>query len=220
MTSIIEKIKTELNPSQQEAVFHTNGPLLLIAGAGSGKTKTLVYRVAHLIEQGVPPEQILLLTFTRKAAEEMLKRASLVLDHRCSNVSGGTFHGFTNVALRQYARYINFDPNFNIFDRGDCEDLIQTIRKSMGLHSKEKRFPKKGTINSIISKSINTTQPIDKVILNDYPQFMDFTEDIEKIAIEYDKQKLQMQVMDYDDLLTRFLQLVQNNPNIQQQFQN
>ena len=220
MNSIIQKIKEELNPAQQEAVFHTDGPLLLIAGAGSGKTKTLVYRVAHLIEQGVPPEQILLLTFTRKAAEEMLKRASLVLDHRCSNVSGGTFHGFTNVALRQYARYINFDPNFNIFDRGDCEDLIQTIRKSMGLHSKEKRFPKKGTINSIISKSINTNQSVEKVILNDYPQFMDFTEDIEKIAVEYDKQKIQMQVMDYDDLLTRFLQLIQNNPNIQEQFQN
>ena len=84
--SILDKIKDELNPAQQEAVFHTNGPLLLIAGAGSGKTKTLVYRVAHLIEQGIPPEQILLLTFTRKAAEEMLKRASLVLDHRCSNV--------------------------------------------------------------------------------------------------------------------------------------
>ncbi|MDG2393783.1 MAG: DEAD/DEAH box helicase family protein, partial [Thalassotalea sp.] len=96
------------------------------------------------------------------------------------------FHGFTNVALRQYARYINFDPNFNIFDRGDCEDLIQTIRKSMGLHSKEKRFPKKGTVNSIISKSINTSKSIEKIILNDYPQFMDFTEDIQKIAIEYD----------------------------------
>ena len=98
MISSIEKmVKEELNVNQQEAVFFGEGPLLIIAGAGSGKTKTLVCRVAYLIEKGIPPEQILLLTFTRKAAEEMLKRATQMLDRRCKNVSGGTFHGFANI---------------------------------------------------------------------------------------------------------------------------
>ncbi|RAP29006.1 hypothetical protein DID78_04175 [Candidatus Marinamargulisbacteria bacterium SCGC AG-343-D04] len=211
-------IDTECNPSQKEAVFFGEGPLLVIAGAGSGKTKTLVYRVARLIDDGVAPERILLLTFTRKASEEMLKRASTILDHRCQNVSGGTFHAFANVALRKYASYIGFDSQFTILDRSDCEDLIQSIRKEKGFASAEKRFPKKGTLLSIISKSINTSKDIQRVISADYPQFIDFSSEIESISKDYNTQKKQMQVMDYDDLLTKFLELLQQNPDIQQKF--
>ncbi|MBA94204.1 MAG: hypothetical protein CMP21_00315 [Rickettsiales bacterium] len=216
--SIQETIKNELNDAQQQAAFFGEGPLLIIAGAGSGKTKTLVYRVANLVDKGIPAEQILLLTFTRKAAEEMLKRASLILDHRCDNISGGTFHGFANTALRQYAQHIGFEPNFTILDRSDSEDLIKTIRKDKSLSATDKRFPKKGTLASLFSKSTNTSTPIDKIVMSDYPQFLDFTDDIKLIETEYHHQKKLMQVMDYDDLLIRFLECVTQNPDIQQRF--
>jgi len=216
--SIQETIKNELNDAQQQAAFFGEGPLLIIAGAGSGKTKTLVYRVANLVDKGIPAEQILLLTFTRKAAEEMLKRASLVLDSRCQNISGGTFHGFANTALRQYAQHIGFEPNFTILDRSDSEDLIKTIRKDKGFSTTDKRFPKKGTLASLFSKSTNTSTAIDKIVMNDFPQFLDFIEEIQQIETEYHHQKKLMQVMDYDDLLTRFLECITQNPAIQERF--
>jgi DNA helicase-2/ATP-dependent DNA helicase PcrA len=216
--SIQETIKNELNEAQQQAAFFGEGPLLIIAGAGSGKTKTLVYRVANLVDKGIPAEQILLLTFTRKAAEEMLKRAALILDHRCENISGGTFHGFANTALRHYAHTIGFEPNFTILDRGDSEDLIQTIRKDKGLSSTDKRFPKKSTLASLFSKSTNTSTAIKTIVASDYPQFLDFTEEIQLIETEYHRQKKLMQVMDYDDLLTRFLECLTLNPEVQKTF--
>ena len=119
----------ELNPAQRAAVEHTEGPLLVIAGAGSGKTRTLTHRVARLVANGVPPAAILLLTFTRKASQEMLQRASRLLDSRCERVSGGTFHSFANVKLRQYAGRLGLSPDFAILDRPDAEDLIGMIRK-------------------------------------------------------------------------------------------
>ena len=145
-------MEKELNSSQKEAVYFNNGPLLVIAGAGSGKTKTLTYRVARLIHEGIQPESILLLTFTRKASEEMLKRACNLLDHRCQNVSGGTFHAFANIALRKYASYINYSPDFTILDRSDCEDLIQMIRKEKGLGKSDKNFLKKEHYVQLLAK--------------------------------------------------------------------
>ena len=218
--NISQLIESELNPAQKQATLFNEGPLLLIAGAGSGKTKTLVYRVARLINDGVPAEQILLLTFTRKAAEEMLKRAANILDERCRNVSGGTFHAFANVSLRKFASHIGYDPQFTILDRADAEDLIQTIRKAKGLSATEKRFPKKGTIANIIGKAINTSTAIEKIISQDYPQFIPYANDIEQVAIEYELQKRQMQVMDYDDLLLKLLELFTLNPDIQEKFKN
>ena len=137
---LMETMEKELNASQKEAVYFNNGPLLVIAGAGSGKTKTLTYRVARLIHEGIQPESILLLTFTRKAAEEMLNRATTILDERCANVSGGTFHAFAHIALRKYAPHIGFDPQFTIMDRSDSEDLIQRIRKEKNLANKKIQF--------------------------------------------------------------------------------
>ena len=133
----------ELNQSQWEAVSNTEGPQLVIAGAGSGKTRTLVYRVAHLVEKGIDPAQILLLTFTRKAAAEMTRRASQLLDGRCNQVAGGTFHSFANLLLRKYGKHIDLAPQFTILDRGDTEDVIQLIRTEFNYHKLGKRFPEK-----------------------------------------------------------------------------
>ena len=119
---------TALNQPQLEAVFFEHGPLLVIAGAGSGKTRTLTYRVARLVEKGVSPPSILLLTFTRKAAHEMLRRASALLDQRCEHVAGGTFHSFANTILRQHAHHLGFNHGFSIMDRSDAEGLISMLR--------------------------------------------------------------------------------------------
>ena len=144
----------ELNPSQLEAVKQKDGAILVIAGAGSGKTKTLTYRVARLIEDGVNPKNILLLTFTKKAAHEMLSRASVILDSRCEQVAGGTFHSFANIILRKYSALLELQNNFTITDRTDSEDIINHIRGNI-IDKKEKRFPKKHTILDIYSKAIN-----------------------------------------------------------------
>ena len=211
---------TELNPSQRQAAEFKDGPLLVIAGAGSGKTKTLVFRVAKLIDDGVEPESILLLTFTRKAAQEMLKRASTILDHRCNNVSGGTFHAFAVTILRQYAEAIGYDKQFTIMDRSDQEDLVGQIRKQKSALLDKKRFPKKGTLLSIISKSVNTSKTINEIVSNEFPQFYDFIHEIEEIAAEYDYYKREFKVMDYDDLLINLHQLLVSNPDIQEKLQN
>ncbi len=128
----------ELNLSQYEAVAAVNGAYLIIAGAGTGKTRTLVYRVARLIESGYDPQSILLLTFTRKAANEMMKRASVLLDDRCSKIRGGTFHSFANTTLRRYAKAAGVESNFTILDQGDSADIINLIRSQDGFISKEK----------------------------------------------------------------------------------
>ena len=123
--------KKALNSSQMEAVNCKKGPLLVIAGAGSGKTRTLTYRVASLVEEGISPDSILLLTFTRKASQEMLKRAAELLDNRCERVAGGTFHSFAHAVLRRHASKIGFDRNFSIMDRTESEQLISMLRKEM-----------------------------------------------------------------------------------------
>jgi DNA helicase-2/ATP-dependent DNA helicase PcrA len=209
----------DLNESQRNAVFFNDGPLLLIAGAGSGKTKTLVHRVARLIHEGISPESILLLTFTRKAANEMLARASRLLDSRCHQVSGGTFHSFSNTTLRHYSESIGYPPNFTIMDRSDSEDLIQLLRKEKGLGRTDKRFPKKRTLASIIGKSTNTTQPIDEIISKEYPQFIDFISEINHLSNAYHHQKKVMKVMDYDDLLTKLVDLLITTPQVRAQLQ-
>jgi DNA helicase-2/ATP-dependent DNA helicase PcrA len=218
-SSLPDSFDAELNPAQRDAVYFDEGPLLLIAGAGSGKTKTLVYRVARLVSQGVAPESILLLTFTRKAAQEMLNRAASILDNRCREVSGGTFHGFGNIILRQFADRIGFNSQFTILDRGDAEDLINVIRKEQKWATNEKRFPKKSTIATVISKSINTGKPIATILDRDFPQFSDFLEEITTIANEYPSQKRAMNVMDYDDLLVKTLELLKTCPEVREALQ-
>src|SRR5262249_356599 len=131
----------ELNPAQYEAVITRTGPLLVLAGAGSGKTRTLVFRVARMVEEGIDPASILLLTFTRRAAEEMLERAGALLGGQCDKVVGGTFHSFANTVLRRYASYLGLVNAFTILDRTDSEDVINLIRTRLGLDKKERRFP-------------------------------------------------------------------------------
>jgi len=130
-----------LNPVQYEAARAEEGSYLIIAGAGSGKTRTLVYRVARLIEIGYDPSSILLLTFTRKAANEMMHRAELLLDKRCSKIQGGTFHSFANMILRRYAIPAGLEPNFTILDQGDSEDVVNLIRAELPLWTKKSGFP-------------------------------------------------------------------------------
>ena len=201
----------ELNEAQLKAVEITDGPVLVIAGAGTGKTRTLVYRVARLVESGINPASILLLTFTRRAAYEMLRRASSTLDERCSKVSGGTFHSFANTILRKYAGLIGFNNNFTILDRSDAEDAINIIRTQLGFNKKEKRFPKKATILKVISKSINKSCTIEDVLKEEYPQFIDNLSDIQKINEQYKVYKRSKSIMDYDDLLIYLKILLEEN---------
>jgi len=199
----MEKINyhQELNPAQLKAVESIQGPHLVIAGAGSGKTRVLVHRVAYLVEQGIAPEEILLLTFTRRSAEEMLRRASILLDERCKNVSGGTFHSFANMILRKYAKLLEISNNFTILDQADAEDAVNLVRTQLGFHKSEKRFPRKRAILEVISKSVNKSEKISCVLLDEYPQFIEFVEEIKKIRDEYNKYKRQKSLLDYDDLL-------------------
>ncbi|MBU0547693.1 MAG: ATP-dependent helicase, partial [Candidatus Omnitrophica bacterium] len=206
--------KNELNPAQLEAVESINGPYLVIAGAGSGKTRVLVHRVAYLVEQGVRPDQILLLTFTRRAAEEMLRRASLLLDERCKKISGGTFHSFANMILRKYAKLLEISNNFTILDQADAEDAINLVRAQLGYHKSEKRFPRKHAILEVISKSVNKSEDIADVLYDEYPQFMEFTEEIKKIRQEYNKYKRQKSLLDYDDLLVFLKNLLSKHEDV------
>lgn len=210
---------SELNPSQKDAVLHNDGPLLVVAGAGSGKTKTLVYKVAKLIHDGIRPEHILLLTFTRKAAQEMLNRAAEIVDQRCHQVAGGTFHSFANELLRHHADKIGYTSQFTILDRSDAEELISMVRRQLGLHQAKERFPKKGTIMSVISKSINTRTPI-STVLNEYPQFSHFAEEFEQIALTYNHHKKEMNMMDYDDLLVKSNELLETSPDVKELLNN
>ncbi|KAF0120443.1 MAG: DNA helicase II / ATP-dependent DNA helicase PcrA [bacterium] len=214
------KYEDELNEAQLEAVEVVDGPILVIAGAGSGKTRTLVYRVARLVEEGIKPEHILLLTFTRKAAQEMLRRASEILDERCGKVSGGTFHSFANTILRRYANLIGFNNNFTILDRGDSEDVINLIRAQFGFHKKESRFPRKQAVTNVISKSINKGCSIEDVLIEDYPQFLENSNDLQKIYEEYKRYKKAKSIMDYDDLLIYLKILLQENDDIRAKLSN
>jgi DNA helicase-2/ATP-dependent DNA helicase PcrA len=205
-----------LNPAQYEAVTTLQGPLLVIAGAGSGKTRTLTYRVARLVEEGVPPGSVLLLTFTRKASTEMLRRAAVLLDQRCEKVAGGTFHSFANSILRRYAQKLGFESGFNILDRADAEDAISLLRTRLKLNLGRRRFPRKRTIADIYSKAVNKVAPIEEVILEDYPHFANETGDLLRLHQAYQGHKEKHFLMDYDDLLVRLRTLLEDNQDVRE----
>ncbi len=205
--------KELLNPQQFKAVFHQDGPALVIAGAGTGKTRTLIHRLARLIESGVDPNQILLLTFTRRAANEMLERASKVLDNRCKKIKGGTFHFYCSQILHQYAEYIGFPNNFTIIDTADSLEIIQFVRTKLKL-GKKIRFPNKNTLLSIISTSINKDLDLRVVVMEQYPQFSENIEAIENVAQNYVEYKEKNFVMDFDDLLIKTKQLFEQHNDI------
>jgi DNA helicase-2/ATP-dependent DNA helicase PcrA len=207
----------ELNPAQREAVETLYGPLLVIAGAGSGKTRTLVYRMAHLVEQGVPPERILLLTFTRRAAREMIERASLILKRDFERIAGGTFHSLCHTLLRQYGSLIGYSPNFTLLDRTDAEDLFNLLKTGLGLRDNKKRFPKKDTLASIYSKTLNQEKTLEDILSREYPQFFEYLPEIQRLFIEYKHYKKEHQLMDYDDLLLNWLEILKNFPQIREE---
>jgi DNA helicase II / ATP-dependent DNA helicase PcrA len=206
--------RKELNAAQYEAATTVEGPLLIIAGAGTGKTRTLVYRVAHLIDIGVDPRSILLLTFTRRAAEEMLRRASVLIDNRCSQVAGGTFHSFANLVLREFGRWMNLSPSFTIMDRPDSEDAIQLLRTEMGLNNKDKRFPRKQTVAEIYSMALNKQTTVPNLIDRDYPHLYDSLDDLLRLYERYVEYKATKTLLDYDDLLTKLRDLLANHQEV------
>ncbi len=200
-----------LNPAQLDAVCHRDGPLLVVAGAGSGKTRTLIYRVARLIESGVPSGAILLLTFTRRAAQEMLRRVEGLLGERARGVAGGTFHSFANTVLRRYGAPLGLKPNFTILDRSDMEDVLNLIRTRMGLASRDRRFPKKNTLAEVISMARNKGRSLADEIAVDFPQLAESESEILKIAGQYESYKRERGLLDYDDLLYRLAELLENH---------
>ncbi|MFC1919896.1 ATP-dependent helicase [Chloroflexota bacterium] len=203
----------ELNPKQLEAVTHGNGPLLVVAGAGSGKTRTLAYRVSYLISNGVPPERILLLTFTRRAAEEMLKRAASAIQSGSlitSRVWGGTFHSFANRILRLYCHAISLPSDFTIIDRTDAEDFLDVIRNDLAFSRKESRFPRKSTCLAIYSRRVNGDEQLDKVLKRDFPWCQMWEEELKSLFREYVERKQRQNVLDYDDLLLHLYYMLED----------
>ncbi|HEY8851547.1 MAG TPA: ATP-dependent helicase [Gemmatimonadaceae bacterium] len=207
----------ELNPQQAAAATHGDGPLLIIAGAGTGKTRTLVYRVAHLIERGATAERILLLTFTRRAAQEMLSRAERLVGSNSKRVHGGTFHATAHRLLRRYGPAAGLAKDFTIMDQGDSADLMQLSRAQLGYAAKVKRFPKKETLQYVYSRHINTGIPVEDIIRDEYAQFVDYLEDFAKIYVDYVRRKQERNLVDYDDLLLFWALMLEASPELRQQ---
>jgi DNA helicase II / ATP-dependent DNA helicase PcrA len=202
----------QLNESQHEAVTTTDGPVLVIAGAGSGKTRTLVYRVAHLLDKGVAPENILLLTFTRKAAQEMLWRAGHLLNDSCTKVVGGTFHGIANMLLRRYGSHLGFGPSFTIIDRADAEGIVNLLKSSLDVGGKGRQFPSKRVIVNMISGAVNKSIALEDLIHDQYAHLSEHLEDILNLQSHYLDFKRDHGLMDYDDLLTNWKRLLTEVP--------
>jgi len=205
---------TDLNPAQAAAVLHESGPLLVIAGAGSGKTRTIVYRLARLVEQGTQPENILLLTFTRKASQEMLARASHLLHRGLSQASGGTFHSFAYAQLRRFANFAGYGNGFTIMDRSDATGLVKEARERLALGKGDKAFPKRDTLLEIVSKARNKERDMDQVVAAEYIHLLPYAEDLSRIAGEYAALKKAHALLDYDDLLFELERLLVAEPQV------
>ena len=191
-----------LNPQQRAAAEYGDGPLLVIAGAGTGKTKTLAARVAHLVERGVAPERILLLTFTRRAAQEMLQRAGrLTSQSRTGRIWGGTFHSVGNRLLRTFGQALGLPPNFTVMDQADSADLMNLLRNELELGRGRKRFPKKETLAAIYSRAVNSRTKLPEVLEADFPWCKDEAEEVAAIFTSYTERKREQAVLDFDDLL-------------------
>ncbi len=209
----------ELNAQQCAAVTAAPGPALVIAGAGSGKTRTLTYRVAYLVENGVPPSGILLLTFTNKAAREMLDRVAALLPNDISGLWGGTFHSVGNRLLRQHPNEAGFAPGFSIMDREDQRDLLDSVIVALGVNPKEKLFPKGDVLADVFSYSINTGRSIEDVLVEKHPHFLEYSAQIEEAQRKYEAKKQQANSLDFDDLLVKTVRLLKEHPEIAAKYQ-
>ncbi|QYY31901.1 MULTISPECIES: ATP-dependent helicase [Cupriavidus] len=207
---------SRLNPEQRAAVeHHSDGPLLIIAGAGSGKTNTLAHRVAHLVLNGADPRRILLLTFSRRAAAEMGRRVERIVDQALGTNTGagraalqwsGTFHAIGARLLREYAETLGLSPAFTICDRGDAADLMHVVRHDLGLSEQASRFPKKETCLSIYSRVVNTQAPLEDVLKHWFPRYTMWVDALRTLFAGYVEAKQKQQVLDYDDLLLYWAQ--------------
>ena len=208
----------QLNPQQRAAVQHGNSPLLVLAGAGSGKTLTLAARVARLVLDGADPQRLLLLTFSRRAAQEMVQRAGRLL-HSALGLRAtqappvlpwaGTFHAIGARLLRQYAAPIGLDPQFSILDRSDAEDLLGLLRQQLGLAATHKRFPLKATCLAIYSRTVNRQVPLQQVLAEDFPWCADGHDALKTLFRAYADEKLGQHALDYDDLLLAWHQMLE-----------
>jgi DNA helicase II / ATP-dependent DNA helicase PcrA len=191
----------ELDKQQYEVVCSESGPSLVIAGAGSGKTRAVTYRVARLIESGVAPDRILLVTFTNKAAREMLQRVDLLIKTDVKRICGGTFHSIGNRILRKCAESIGYQPNFNILDSEDAKDLLEASIEDAGVDTKNKRFPKASLLQEIHSLAINKDIALRDLMVHEFPELMPMVEEVISVLQRYQARKQAANVMDYDDLL-------------------
>jgi len=207
----------ELNPQQLAAVTAPPGPALVIAGAGSGKTRTLTYRVAYLLEQGIPADRILLLTFTNKAAGEMMRRVSDLLGHELRSLWGGTFHSIGARILRLHADMIGYQKDFTILDRDDAQDLIKVCMADAQIDKKDKHFPKPAVLNEIFSLTANTHKTTEELVDGQFSYFSQFAEQIADLAKRYTARKRATNAMDFDDLLALWLKLLQDNAELRDQ---
>ncbi|HEY5232722.1 MAG TPA: UvrD-helicase domain-containing protein [Verrucomicrobiae bacterium] len=216
----------ELNPQQLAAVTAPPGPALVIAGAGSGKTRTLTYRVAYLLEQGIPPDRILLLTFTNKAAGEMMRRVSDLIGRELRDLWGGTFHSIGARILRSHADALGYHRDFTILDRDDAKDLIKACVADAGIETKGTHFPKPEVLNEIFSLAVNTHKTVEQILDEQYGYLLEkyegenkLDEDISRLFQLYVKRKRATNGMDFDDLLALWLKLLQENADVREHYQ-
>jgi DNA helicase II / ATP-dependent DNA helicase PcrA len=213
-TSIHIDYAAELNEQQLAAVTAPPGPILVIAGAGSGKTRTLTYRVAYLLENGIDARNILLLTFTNKAAREMLNRVANLLPVDASGLWGGTFHSVGNRILRRHGSALGYSSGFSIMDREDQKDLINTVVAGTGIDPKEIRFPKGEVLAEIFSFVVNTENPLEELLAEKFPYFLPLLEKIQDVQQRYEKKKKATNSMDFDDLLQKTLSMFQQHERV------
>jgi len=211
----------ELNPQQLAVVKAARGPILVIAGAGSGKTRVVTYRVAYLIESGVDPASILLVTFTNKAAREMLHRVGLLVPGAGEvggRVWGGTFHHIGNRILRRHAPLVGYEPNYTILDREDAKSLMEACITDLKINPKGSRFPKGEVLEDLLGLAINRRRPIDDLVLERYPFFYELLDDIRAVTERYRKRKRELNAMDFDDLLFYWEALLREHPEVRARY--
>ncbi|MDP3704221.1 MAG: ATP-dependent helicase [Candidatus Omnitrophota bacterium] len=213
-SSVHLDLERDLNEAQRVAVTCGDGPKLVIAGAGSGKTRTITYRVAFLMTRGVHPSQILLATFTNKAAREMLSRVEALTGANAAKVWGGTFHAIGNRLLRHYGKVVGLSPNYTILDEEDSRDLLKVCITEAKVKVEEKRFPAPAIIQNLISFAFNTQRPLAAVIEERTPHFCDWTPQLQQVAQRYEAKKRAANAVDYDDLLRFWLTLLQEHPEL------
>ena len=210
----------ELNEQQLAAVTAEPGPSLVIAGAGSGKTRTLTYRVAYLLEQGIPADRILLLTFTNKAAKEMMRRVGDLLGgQEMNSLWGGTFHSIGNRILRQHATLLGYQRDFTIMDREDAKHLITTCVAESNIDVKATRFPKAEVLGDIFSMALNVQVPVAEILAQQYDYFIELAPQIEEMEKRYAARKLATNAMDFDDLLVLWLKLLRDHADVREHYQ-